>query len=152
MRILIVDDVPEIRKLLKTRLEMAAPHFTVETAGNGCECLDRVADKKVDCILSDYKMPKMYGLELLTALRERGDYTPFILITGQETGGFEGAACDAGAEGLFRKEMSGPWFAEVAATIEEAVLNRRSRQPSVSPLIWRSGGKRPRPGQAGTGA
>ncbi|KXA93401.1 hypothetical protein AKJ64_00725 [candidate division MSBL1 archaeon SCGC-AAA259E17] len=65
--------------------------------------LNEAVEKDYDAVVADYQMPEMDGLELLEMLRERGDNTPFIILTGK--GGEEVAikALNLKADGYIRK-------------------------------------------------
>lgn len=66
-RILVVEDEPLIRQLLTTALGVRG--HTVETCGNGEEALGRLPKGSYDVLLTDYRMPKMTGLQLIEAVR-----------------------------------------------------------------------------------
>lgn len=57
-------------------------HFDVQVAADGLEALERLAVFKADVIVADLVMPRMDGFELLRHLKERGDLTPAIALTG----------------------------------------------------------------------
>jgi CheY-like chemotaxis protein len=69
-KVLVVDDDPAIRRLLKRILS----HFDceVQIAGNGVEALAMIATTPPDLVLLDLAMPEMDGLATLTAMREAG--------------------------------------------------------------------------------
>lgn len=69
VKILIVDDEPNIVRTLKDRLEMN--EYDVITGSNGQEGLERAVKDQPDIILLDVIMPLMDGLEMLEALRRR---------------------------------------------------------------------------------
>lgn len=77
---LIVDDEFELRGMLASTFELGG--FSVATAGSGNEALKTIASQAVDIVLSDFKMPKGSGLDLVRTLREAGDRRPVILMTG----------------------------------------------------------------------
>lgn len=54
----------------------------IATASNGAEALDQFAREKFDLVVTDYKMPKMDGLELIGKLRKSVPELPIILISG----------------------------------------------------------------------
>lgn len=81
VRILVVDDEPMIRTLLKERLSLE--DFECEEATDGVEALDALAAQKVDLVISDLRMPKMTGLELLQLVRARYPDVAFIMATGE---------------------------------------------------------------------
>jgi DNA-binding NtrC family response regulator len=78
-RILIVDD----EELQRTALAgMLSEDFETQTATDGQEALDKLASFPADVIVVDLVMPRMDGFELLRHLRQRGDSTPAIALTG----------------------------------------------------------------------
>lgn len=79
-RILVIDDERPIRSTLKEILEFE--NFKVDTAEDGKQGLEMILANKYDLILSDIKMPKMDGMEVLDALIEKGIDTPVIMISG----------------------------------------------------------------------
>jgi CheY-like chemotaxis protein len=79
-RLLIVDDEPELLELLVELLKPICDE--VLTAGNGVEALSILENQSEICaILSDVKMPKMDGLELLTRVRAQFNPIPFVVLT-----------------------------------------------------------------------
>jgi DNA-binding NtrC family response regulator len=79
-RLLIIDDEAELRKVLVALLEDHILEIT--QAANGIEGIDLLGRQEFDAILSDEKMPKKSGLEVLKWIRERGLKTPFIMHSG----------------------------------------------------------------------
>ncbi len=92
-RILVVDDDPAILFLVSTMIA----RFGYETlvASSGFEALDVVAH--ADVVVTDVCMPGMDGLELLSAIRERDDELPVILVTGLYSDALAEHAVAAGA-------------------------------------------------------
>jgi len=78
--ILIVEDEHTLRRLLEYRLGKL---YTVRTAANGEEALDRIAEELPQLIISDIMMPKMDGFALQAALQEKKETRaiPFIFLT-----------------------------------------------------------------------
>lgn len=79
-KILVIDDERPIRSTLKEILEFE--NFKVDTAEDGKQGLEMILANKYDLILSDIKMPKMDGMELLDALIEKSVETPVVMISG----------------------------------------------------------------------
>ncbi|MGE5437223.1 MAG: sigma-54-dependent transcriptional regulator [Syntrophothermus sp.] len=81
-KILVVDDDDAVRETLHVYLKRM--RFNVITADNGEAAYKLMLKENPDLIISDIKMPKMNGLELLTKVKELNMNIPFVLITGYE--------------------------------------------------------------------
>jgi DNA-binding NtrC family response regulator len=79
-RILIVDDDERQRATLVAMLTDC--NYDIQVAADGQYALDRLTAFKADVIVSDLVMPRMDGFELLRKLKDRGDLTPAIALTG----------------------------------------------------------------------
>lgn len=79
-RILLVDDEPEIRRLLSRHLQRLG--YTVREAGNGEEAAAVATVDIPDVVITDMSMPRMGGLELLETLRNIDPGLPVIVLTG----------------------------------------------------------------------
>ena len=98
--VLVIDDEPPIRKLL--RMGLGTQGYQVIDAPNGKAALERLADKP-DLIILDLGLPDMPGLELLRRLREREITVPIIVLSsrGDEAGKVQ--ALDLGANDYVTK-------------------------------------------------
>jgi PAS domain S-box-containing protein len=127
LKILIVDDDPDMAGFIKLKLSSDAPHFSIIQVESGQDCLDLIdGGEAVDCILSDYQLPGMNGMELLMELRARGSRIPLIFITGQGNEGVAREAFKAGAYDYFTKDIGFAHFTRIRNSIEQAVKNRES--------------------------
>ncbi|WP_286916042.1 MULTISPECIES: response regulator [Pseudomonas] len=81
--VLVVDDAPFIRDLVKKCLRNAFPGIVVEDAVNGRKAQSLMMHNSYDMVLCDWEMPEMSGLELLTWTREQENTKtlPFIMVT-----------------------------------------------------------------------
>lgn len=79
-RILLVDDNGLGLAARKSVLEELGHHIT--TAAEGREALERFAHEQFDLVITDYRMPRMDGLELIRKIRELDSAAPIILISG----------------------------------------------------------------------
>ena len=77
-RILIVDDEPKIRNLVRQTL----PAFEVMEASSGKEALQSIQEKMPDLIITDIKMPEMDGITFLTLLRNQHPDLPVLALSG----------------------------------------------------------------------
>jgi DNA-binding NtrC family response regulator len=82
-RILVVEDDPDIRAILTRFLERRG--YGVKVAVDGAEALCVLQEKPVDLVLSDVRMPRMDGLELLQAVRQRDPDVQMVLMTAYST-------------------------------------------------------------------
>jgi two-component system response regulator FixJ len=76
----VVDDDTDVLGSLRFLLETDG--FDVQTFRSGAGLLNAIAAGEVDCLVIDYKMPAMSGIDLASRLRNRDIDTPIILITG----------------------------------------------------------------------
>jgi DNA-binding NtrC family response regulator len=79
-RILIVDDEPAIRRILRDILELEK--YQVDDAENGLDCLAKVKAGRYDVVILDIKMPRLDGIETLERLQELVPDLPVIMISG----------------------------------------------------------------------
>jgi PAS domain S-box-containing protein len=121
LNVLLVDDEPEVSLYMKRMLASKAPNLSITTVSSGNECLERLSEQEVDCILSDYQMPGMDGMELLGEVRRKGENTPFIFITGQGNEEVAREAFKFGAYDYFTKDVGFAHFARIINSIELAV-------------------------------
>lgn len=83
MHILIVDDDALAGEMTGAILEDAG--YQVTLAENGVEALEKLgAEPGIALVLSDMNMPLVSGLDLFRTLREQGNATPFVLLTGDD--------------------------------------------------------------------
>ncbi|MDH3442926.1 MAG: sigma-54 dependent transcriptional regulator, partial [Deltaproteobacteria bacterium] len=81
--ILVVDDEPDTREIIKDRLEAAG--YQILVAASGGECLDTLEREHPQLILLDMAMPDMNGLEVLSEIRKRGQGVSVVMITAYGT-------------------------------------------------------------------
>ena len=100
VKILVVDDEPPIRKLL--RLGLNARGYDVHEAANGKMALDMLA-KKPDLVILDLGLADIDGLALLKAIRQRHDSLPIIVLSSRGDEAGKVAALDLGADDYVTK-------------------------------------------------
>lgn len=81
-KILIVEDEAAIRRVLVKILEEESSDYVVDAAENGEEALQKITVEDYDLVISDIKMPKMDGEELLVAAKKIKPDTVFVMISG----------------------------------------------------------------------
>jgi DNA-binding response OmpR family regulator len=132
--VLVVDDDPDLLHLLADGLELLG-NFTVVSATNGIEGLERYFEIRPDCMIIDVKMPGLDGYQLVRALR--GDpesaITPIIILSAlaQEQNQFAGLAL--GADDYLIKLVD---IYEVVAAVERAVhISVAEREQRMQALL-----------------
>jgi CheY-like chemotaxis protein len=83
-RVLVVDDVPDIRFMLGKLVERMG--YKVDVAGCGLEALDILMCQEIDLVITDWAMPGMSGGELISTLKQqpRWQRIPTIVLTGHD--------------------------------------------------------------------
>lgn len=105
-RILCVDDMPAVLKLLDVQLSKSG--YDVVCASNGREALSLLGDEDIRLVLSDWEMPEMDGLDLCRAVREAdtAGYVYVVILTGNSKPEQLVEAFDAGADDYLVKPFS----------------------------------------------
>ena len=127
IQVLHVDDEPDLRNLTATFLGREDDRITVETATSGAEGLDRL-DENVDCVVSDYEMPGMDGIEFLETVRREYPDLPFILFTARGGEKVASEAISAGVTDYLQREAGTEQYAVLANRITNAVAGVRAQR------------------------
>jgi PAS domain S-box-containing protein len=122
IRILHVDDDPARLRLSDPLLSEHIPEIVVHTETAPTDAIERLDAITVDCIVSDFDMGSMDGLEFLEVVRERSPELPFILFTGKGSEEIASEAISAGVTDYLQK--GGPDRYAVLANSIENVVNR----------------------------
>ena len=131
-RILIVDDDPQIRRVLRTML--IAQEYEVADARDGQEALEKFARGRFDLVVLDMNMPVLDGLETCRTIRAASD-AAIIMLTVRNTEADKVEALDAGADDYMAKPFSAP---ELLARIR-AALRRVPQSPDNQPETLKLG-------------
>ncbi len=124
--VLHVDDDPGLTEVAARFLEREDPRLAVATESEPAAALERLAGGGFDCIVSDYDMPRMDGLEFFEAVRERHPDVPFILFTGKGSEAVAGEAVSAGVTDYLQKETSTEQYRLLSNRITNAVDQSRT--------------------------
>jgi DNA-binding response OmpR family regulator len=103
MTILVVDDEPRIRDLVRLNLELE--HYTVLEASNGYEALEEIREHLPDLVILDVMMPDMDGFETLRAIREVST-VPVIMLTVRQSDQDKIHGLDLGADDYMAKPFN----------------------------------------------
>ncbi len=126
MKVLVVDDEPQIRRALRTSLE--AHGYEVTTVGTGEEGVLGVAETAPDLVLLDLGLPDVDGAEVIERIRAFSE-VPIIVVSVREGQHAKVAALDAGADDFVTKPFG---MEELLARSRAALRRRRPDEPTPS--------------------
>lgn len=126
MRILIVEDEPQMAGLLARGLEEEL--YEVSVAKDGKAALDLSSSSEFDVILLDVMLPRIGGLEVARQIRQRERSTPLLMLTARDALGDIVKGLDAGADDYLTKPFS---FQELLARIRALVRRHEFRRKTV---------------------
>jgi two-component system KDP operon response regulator KdpE len=130
MRILVVDDEPQITRVLRTSLQSNGHEVTV--AQDGVEALAKFMKAEPDLVITDLAMPGMDGIELTRAIRGRSQ-VPVIVLSVRNQDASKVAALDVGADDYITKPFSmQELLARVRVQSRRAATTNESEQSSIS--------------------
>ena len=127
IRILHVDDETTQLDFTKRFLEMADESLHIKSVASPEEALRRLESETYDCIVSDFQMPGMDGIELAWRIRETSNI-PFIIYTGRGSEEVAEAAFNIGVNDYIRKETTPSHYQVLARRIRVAVEKHRKRK------------------------
>ena len=107
MPILVVDDYQTMVRIICNLLKQIG-YENIDTASNGAQALERIAEKKYGLIISDWNMQPMTGFELLVKLKSEPEHVdiPFIMVTAESKTDNVIAARKAGVSGYIVKPFN----------------------------------------------
>lgn len=105
-RVVIADDTPDIRTLLRWSLEPDERFEVVGEAANGAEAVDLISSLQVDAILLDLAMPVMDGLQAIPEIKNASPATRIVVLSGFDEGAMAGEALSRGADAYLEKGAS----------------------------------------------
>src|SRR3990172_6121998 len=128
MRVLLVEDEQKISAYVKFGLEESG--YAVDAVFTGRDALDWAEAAPYDLIILDIMLPIMDGLTVCRELRQRGNYTPILMLTARDAVDDRVNGLDAGADDYLVKPFA---LKEVLARLR--ALTRRASDQSRSPII-----------------
>ncbi|MFP5351958.1 MAG: response regulator transcription factor [Actinomycetota bacterium] len=104
IRVLVADDLPEIRTLVRTNLEFDGRFDIVGEAANGLEAVDMVHRQKPDVVVLDLAMPEMDGLAAISKIRQSSPATKILVLSAFADDHNSGLVKELGANGFIAKD------------------------------------------------
>jgi two-component system OmpR family response regulator len=126
MRVLVVEDEPDVAQALAWGLN--AEGYTVDVADNGVDGLWKATQHPHDVIILDVMLPGMDGYQVCRGLRERGIWTPILMLTALDDDLDHAEGLDSGADDYLPKPFSYPILLAHLRSLTRRVLGAR---PSV---------------------
>jgi len=121
IRVLLTDDEPGLPETIAAQIERDHPDITVETATSALEAVSAVREEPFDCIVSDYQMPAISGLDFLTAIRDEDTTLPFIVFTAKGSEEIASRAIATGVTDYVQKAPSTDQYQTLVDRIRRAV-------------------------------
>jgi DNA-binding NarL/FixJ family response regulator len=118
----LVDDVPELRELIRYGMEGDPTFEVVGEAGDGRSALEGIAETQPAAVLLDLSMPDMDGLEAIPEIRKGDPDVAIIVLSGFSADRMGGQAIERGADGYVEK---GTPIQELREATRVAVAKRR---------------------------
>lgn len=133
-QILVVDD----EEIARTNLEyiLRKEGHQVATAANGLEALEKVKAQEFDIVLTDLKMEKMDGIQLLESVKQIAPHTEIVMVTGYATVSSAVDALKKGAAHYLSKPIK---LDELRATVREIIEKKRHVQMNRGPVLCFAG-------------
>jgi two-component system, NtrC family, response regulator AtoC len=129
-RILVADDEPNLRRVLTAILRREG--YEVVQAADGAEAIDLLAEP-VDVVITDLKMPRIDGMEVLRHTSQQLPHVPVIMITAFGTVDNAVAAVKAGAFDYIEKPFEQEQIRQIVnKAVAQASLGRKEARPHVS--------------------
>ncbi len=125
MRLLIVEDEPNILDILAKRL--TAEGYSIDTASNGQSALGFIGMNIYDCIILDVMLPIRDGLSVLKEIRGQGNQIPVLLLTAKDSVLDKVSGLDAGADDYLVKPFI---YDELSARVR-ALVRRNTEQKTT---------------------
>ena len=128
-RVLVVDDEPQIRRIMRTTLTGAG--YEVDDAKTGEEALEKCREFRPDLVLLDINMPGMGGMAACRAIRADANVA-IVMLTVRNAEADKVKALDAGADDYITKPFSTPeLLARIRAALRRVPANPQSSPPRV---------------------
>ncbi|WP_336136421.1 PAS domain-containing protein [Natronomonas amylolytica] len=128
VNVLHIEDDRSFADLVSTFLQREHDYFNVETETHPRDGLEYLKNEDVDCVVSDYEMPEVDGLDVLERVRDEYPDMPFILFTGKGSEEIASEAISKGVTEYLQKGGGTEQYEVLANRIEQAVARYRAER------------------------
>jgi CheY-like chemotaxis protein len=134
LNVLVVDDMPTIRRMLRQMLQHLGVKGDIQEAGDGQEAWEALQERPFDLVVCDINMPRMSGLDLLRHLRATPQYqtTPFLMISGEVSEDIVAASAESEVDGYLLKPFK---IDSLEGRLRSIIVKRY--QPSQGETLFR---------------
>jgi DNA-binding NarL/FixJ family response regulator len=116
IRTLLVDDVVDVRRLVRTALRVRGGFEVVGEASDGAEAVALAGDTRPDVVVLDLGLPDIAGQEVLSRIREAAPRTKVVIFSGSDT---ERAALDSHVDGFLLKDTKVEYLVDLLEAVGE---------------------------------
>jgi DNA-binding response OmpR family regulator/thioredoxin-like negative regulator of GroEL len=134
LNVLVVDDMPTIRRMVRQMLQHLGVKGDIQEAGDGQEAWEALQERPFDLVVCDINMPRMSGLDLLRHLRATPQYqtTPFLMISGEVSEDIVAASAESEVDGYLLKPFK---IDSLEGRLRSIIVNRY--RPSQGEILFR---------------
>lgn len=138
LNVLVVDDMPAIRRMLRQMLQHLGVQGDIQEAGDGQEAWESLQEHPFDLVVCDINMPRMNGLDLLRRLRATDQYqtTPFLMISGEVSEDIIAASAESEVDGYLLKPFK---VDSLEKRLQDIIRHRH--HPSQGECLFRKAAK-----------
>ncbi len=118
LKILVVDDAPFIREIVKQILQEEKAYIVVGEAENGLQAIEKVNELRPDIVFMDIVMPEMSGIKSTEEILKLHPSTKIIAFTTMDSSSIQKQALKAGCRGFLKKPFSKTDFLKYLLKLE----------------------------------
>jgi CheY-like chemotaxis protein len=104
--IIIVEDEPDILYIMRGLLRELAKGYDIIGVSTSAKALERIADRDVALVITDYHMPEMNGIELAASIQRHTPHIPVIMVTAYANARLEKQAAAYGVRAFLAKPFA----------------------------------------------
>lgn len=126
-----VDDSEDCLLLMRARMSKLAKELEIVSAHDAGAALDALREREISCIICDYQMPDMDGMQLLRSLRDTGNTTPFIFLSSRDDDDVAKTALRTGADAYITKDIGVAMYQQILSAVQRTLHRLDGRESGV---------------------